>query len=100
MNEEFVKNCFIELMDNVGIPKSYYCLNGYQEEAACITKQENKWIVFEGERAIKYNIKQFENIKDACIDIIKRIAKSNDDYLYLKENFEKTLLTKKSTTTT
>jgi hypothetical protein len=88
MNEEYAKKCFIEVMEGIGVPKHYYSLDGYQEESVCMSKQDGKWIVFEGERASKYNIQEFSNIKDACIECIRRLAYLNEEFECLKNRFE------------
>lgn len=60
-------------LENEMVPKSYYKIGGYMEEALCIIKENEKWVVFEGERGIRFNEHCFEKESDACIFFMQRI---------------------------
>lgn len=92
MQETMIKQCFKETMNSIGISNLLYSLDGYAEDTVCIDRQNEKWIVFDGERSIKHNMREYECIEDALIEIIERLALSKDDFMYLKEKFYENLL--------
>lgn len=55
------------------IPKSYYRIGSYGEEALCILSEDGKWVVFEGEHGQRYNVHAFECESEACIYFLDRI---------------------------
>lgn len=83
MQKENIDLCSIEILvkalKEFHIPKEFYCIGEYAEEAVCLEKKDLSWIVYEGERGKRYNIKTHLNCKDACHDIISRVAESVDD---------------------
>ena len=60
-------------MNEMGIPKHYYSIGKYGEEALCILFDNEKWCVFEGERGKRFNLHTFKNELDACNYFIERI---------------------------
>lgn len=62
-----------EELERVKIPKSYYRIGLYGEEALCILVENNRWIVFEGERGQRYNVHFFDSEQDACSYFRERI---------------------------
>ncbi|MCM1568544.1 MAG: hypothetical protein NC081_03740 [Roseburia sp.] len=91
MNEKNVKECFASTMKNIGISDSFYSLEGYKEGASCIIKQNNRWLVFDAERAERYKVKEFKNIQQACLEVIRRFTYSEEDYVYLSGEFRHNL---------
>lgn len=60
------------------VPETYYSLHGYGESCICLQKQGKKWMVFDGEREMKFNTSNYSNIDNACKELINRVAdKSN-----------------------
>lgn len=55
------------------VPKSYYSIGAYGEEAVCILFENGQWIVFEGERGHRFNTHTFERETDACSFFLNRI---------------------------
>lgn len=62
-----------EKLEEIKIPKSYYRIGSYGEEAVCILFENDKWVVFEGERGQRYNVHFFERESEACIYFLDRI---------------------------
>lgn len=91
MNEKNVKECFVSTMKDIGISDSYYSLEGYKEGASCIVKQNNRWLVFDAERAERYRLKEFKNVQQACLEVIRRFTYSKEDYDYLSGKFKHNL---------
>lgn len=69
------------------IPDEFCSVGEYAEEAVCLEKNSPSWIVYEGERGKKYNIKTHMNCRDACYDIISRVAESDDSEKEMKDFF-------------
>lgn len=89
--EERVKICFQNTMKETGISDTFYSLDGYKEGASCITKQDGKWLVFDAERAEKYEVNEYTEIKDACLEVIKRFSYSEEDCQFLSDKFANNL---------
>lgn len=51
-----------------------YCLGGEKDSAVCLVEQNGVWNVFEQERRKKYDIKSFDTIIEACLDVISRMV--------------------------
>ena len=51
----------------------YYSLNGYAEAAVCLEKSDNGWEVFNGERNNHYGSSFFEDVKDASVELLRRL---------------------------
>ncbi len=69
------------VLDSFDIPKVYYSLNGYREDAVCIEYDADKhsWIIYNGERGEKYNIEYFSDIEEVCKEMICRLSKTEID---------------------
>ena len=64
----------IEELRKTDIPSFYYSV-GYAEEAICIEKDDEGWIVYTGERGSKFRIKRFVNENDACDYFVEKVKK-------------------------
>ena len=73
--------------ETVGIPESYYGIGEYKEGAVCIENIEEETIVYDAERAEKYNLKKYEVYVQAALELISRIAKTKEDFEFLKNAF-------------
>lgn len=69
-------------------------LEGYAEESVCMEKRKNKYIVYEGERGEKYNLKSHTKITSAFFDITSRLAKNDEEEIQMRKEFIKMLLEK------
>lgn len=69
-------------------------LEGYVEEAVCMEKIKNEYIVYNGERGNKCNLKKHTKIISAFWDIISRLAESNEEEGKIKNGFMKMLIKK------
>jgi hypothetical protein len=62
-----------------GIPRKWYSLNGYSEEAFCIEKlKEGDWGFYYGERGLKEPITHLQSEEDACAELWTRMLKKWD----------------------
>lgn len=76
-----------KVLENVGIPESYYSVVGYKEGATCIEKVGKVYLVYDAERAERYKKTECKNELEACREVILRIAKNNEDFEILRQEF-------------
>lgn len=76
-----------KVLENVGIPESYYSVVGYKEGATCIEKVGKVYVVYDAERAERYKKTECENELEACREVIRRIAKNNKNFQNLSRSF-------------
>lgn len=80
------------VLDKYGVNAAYYSLSGHREQAACIQKTYGSWLCFNVERGAKFQKEKANNVKDACLLLIKRMADSREDEKIMSEEFKKELL--------
>ena len=73
-----------KFMLNIDIPYNYYSIGDYLDEAVCIEFIGNKWIVYEGERGKKYNLKSYLSFSQVCDDFFSRISETEQQEQLLK----------------
>ena len=68
-----------EILIEKGIRQDSYCLTGGQpNEAYCIEKTDDeKWVVYHGERGIKSNSQCFKSEHDACNRLLSILLEDN-----------------------
>lgn len=76
-----------QVLENVGIPESYYSIGSYKEGATCIEKVGKVYVVYDAKRAERYGSTEHKRELEACTEIIRRIAKNNKDFQILKQEF-------------
>lgn len=69
------------------IPLGYYSFEEFSEESICIEQEHDKWIVYLGERGKKHDITEYTDVIEACMDMIERLAESDDQEREMKHNF-------------
>lgn len=70
------------------IRDDFWSFGEFAEEAVCLVKNAASWVVYDGERGKKHNIKTYMNCQEACHDLISRIAESDDMEKKLKDFFD------------
>lgn len=68
-----------KVLNRAGINPEYYSLKGYSEEAMCLEYRDGCWLVYNGERGNKYDMKKYGNIYDACLNLILRLSDSDEE---------------------
>ena len=58
-------------------PVSNYSIGRYKEDAVCIQKSEQSWMVYVGYRNTKDNLTEHPNVVEACIGMIKVVSGGN-----------------------
>lgn len=87
MKQYKLSNILRKVLENIGIPESYYSIGMYKEGATCIEKVGKVYVVYNAERAERYENMKCENELEACEEIILRIAQNNEDFEILKQEF-------------
>lgn len=77
-----------QFMKDINIPYSYFSIGTYSDEAVCIENIGNKWIIYEGERGKKYNLKRYLFFSHACDDFFSRISETVQQERYLKVSWK------------
>lgn len=71
------KQLLVNALNKGHINAASYSLDGYREEAVCIEKEKNKWLVYDGERGQKHNLEQYKDFEVAGYRLINRISDSD-----------------------
>ncbi len=53
-------------LENLGVPRRVYSLNGWKDERLCLELRDNKWSIFFVERGEERDLKQFSSEAQAC----------------------------------
>ena len=77
-----------EFMTDINNPYSYFSIGTYSDEAVCIEKIGNKWVIYEGERGKKYNLKGYLFFSHACDDFFSRISETVQQERHLKVSWK------------
>lgn len=64
------------VLDDKGIPRKYYSLEGYVEDAVCMEKNNKNYIVYIGKKGNKYNVSKHSNISKTLLKLISEVAQS------------------------
>lgn len=86
-------NCILALKVTLEktIPIERYSIREYKEEAICIDKDDDKWIVYDGERGLKHNCKVFKRAEFACHELIYRVSRTTVEKKKVLKVFNKAL---------
>ena len=58
--------------------KTVFSLDGFDEDAVCLDKTNDYWEVYIGHRGQKDKRMVYDNIKDACLQVIRLLTPSNE----------------------
>ena len=72
------KQLLIKALKKGHIDEACYSLDGYKEEAVCIEKQKNVWLVYDGERGQQHNLEQYRDFEVAGYRLISRLSDSSE----------------------
>lgn len=81
------KEVLKEVFDDEGIPRQYYSLEGYAEEAVCMEKNNDNYIVYIGEKGQKDDISNYSNISKALLRLISEVTESYEQEERVVEAF-------------
>lgn len=87
--EDRCLNLLKVVLKRCNIPTEYYNIGGYAEEAICIEKENNEWLLYLGERGSKKFQKKNQDIYLICIDAISELASSDEQEEKMKFLFVK-----------
>ena len=81
-SEQTTDNIILSILSSIlkknDIQPYLYSIGNYQEEAVCLERKENGWIVYDGERGQQNHLDSFSDLYDACCSFITRLSESND----------------------
>lgn len=69
----------------------YFSFNEPSEQRVCLEKVGTIWKVYNVERGIQFQTKEYELLYGACINVIDRLAYSVEQSEHFTEKFERTL---------
>ncbi len=69
----------------------YFSFNEPCEQRVCLEKNKNSWKVYNVERGIKFQLKEFDSLYNACICVIKRLSYSIEQSNYFTQKYKRTL---------
>lgn len=78
-----------DFLNRQDVPKNYYSIGKFRDEAICIEAENDGWIVYEGDRGGRYNEKHFKNFYEAGCYFLSRATYNQDHRAYLLSSFEK-----------
>lgn len=74
-------------LESAGVSRLAYRIGEYGEEAVCLEKKGNSWIVYNGERGRKNREACFTKIRDACIEVLRRTIPNREELDCRIKNF-------------
>ena len=66
---------------------NHYNLNGYKEEAICLEKEKENWIVYLAMRNQKIDTERVDSVLEACISLIHRVCAEKEAKAELIHSF-------------
>lgn len=78
-NETFI-NEFMVISEKNGIPKDYISTEGYSEDRICLEEDNGKLLVYYAYRNSKKDLKEYDNIDIALLDVAERCTESEEQY--------------------
>ncbi len=72
-----------------------YSLGGPKESAVCLEKVSNEWSVYEKEKNSRNDTYLYDNIVEACLDMLRRLSLASD-YKAIKDAFFDRIIGQKS----
>jgi len=86
-NNDLYLPILMKALQRSDIPEEFCSIGEYAEEAVCLERHDLSWVVYDGERGKKYNIKTYRNCKEACYDLMSRVAESDEAEKEMKDFF-------------
>ena len=56
---------------------SYFSINGYGEDAVCLEKKDDAWVLFYGFRNMHKDEEEFSSLLEACLEMICILCNSD-----------------------
>jgi hypothetical protein len=64
----------LSVLDEKGVPSSYYSIKGAKEDRVCLDSKEGKWVVFYIERGNKDILGEFDTEDEACAFMLDKLT--------------------------
>lgn len=91
ITEQSYTNTVIRLLEKLieeYAPNCRFSLHGYIDDGVCMERTDDGWMVYTGSRGNKDAAEDFADIKDACVEVIKRITDNYATEIILTEKFK------------
>lgn len=91
ITEQSYTNTVIRLLEKLieeYVPNCRFSLHGYIDDGVCMERTDGGWLVYTGSRGNKDASEDFVDIKDACVEVIKRITDNYATEIILTEKFK------------
>ena len=91
ITEQSYTNTVIRLLEKLieeYAPNCRFSLHGYIDDGVCMERTDYGWLVYTGSRGNKDAAEGFRDIKDACVEVIKRITDNYATEIILTEKFK------------
>ena len=85
MQEEYCKDVLKDICSE-HFKEDEYSLDGPKECAVCLEKVSNEWSVYEKEKNSRNDSYLYDNIVEACLDLLRRLSLASE-YKALKDAF-------------
>ena len=97
MNAMKEESCIRALQDicSKHFREDEYSLDGPKESAVCLEKVSNEWNVYEKEKTSRNDSYLYDNIVEACLDLLRRLCLASE-YKSLKDTFFESIIVQKS----
>ncbi len=81
-------DALINTLREYNVPSSWYSVKEAKDNAICLLNTGDVWEVFHSERGEADSLNQFDNIKDACYEVINRLAEDDVEQNDMNNIFE------------
>ena len=81
-------NILQRILDRYGVPRFYYFLGKDVEGATCI-QNDGSWLIYNYERRKQRDCMRCMSFKSVCFEVLRRMAKSQEDYRMLNNAFRR-----------
>ena len=94
MQEEYCKDVLKDICSE-HFKEDEYSFDGPKECAVCLEKVSNEWSVYEKEKNSRNDSYLYDNIVEACLDLLRRLSLASE-YKALKDAFFERIIIEKS----
>ena len=75
------KDCIktmIAILNNHGISKTDYSVNGYADDKLCLEKDASRWLIYNVDRGERFDLQRYSSIYLACLSMISKLSESEE----------------------
>ncbi len=79
----------VRVLEENGVESWAYSLGGYRDERQCMEPDGENWVVYFGERGRKRRCKTFPTQKDAAMELLNRVSRTETQQAGLQASMER-----------